>query len=134
MLFNTPLFFGFASVFFLLYSFVFTKNNSRALFVIASSLLFYAGWDYRFIPLLLLSGVIDFFVAQHIAKTDNITQKKRFLLISIVVNLGILGIFKYTNFMIDSVQETLTFFGAAVSLGTLEIVLPVGISFYTFQS
>ncbi len=134
MLFNTPLFFGFASVFFLLYSFVFTKNNSRALFVIAASLLFYAGWDYRFIPLLLLSGVIDFFVAQHIEKTTDQIKKKRLLLISIVVNLSILGIFKYTNFMIDSVQETLTFFGSPVSLGTLEIVLPVGISFYTFQS
>ncbi len=134
MLFNTPLFFGFASVFFLLYSFVFTKNNSRALFVIAASLLFYAGWDYRFIPLLLISGVIDFFVAQHIDSTNDQIKKKRFLLISIVVNLGILGIFKYTNFMIDSVQETLTFFGSPVSLGTLEIVLPVGISFYTFQS
>ena len=134
MLFNTPLFFGFASIFFLLYSFVFTKNNSRALFVIAASLLFYAGWDYRFIPLLLLSGVIDFFVAQHIDNTNDQIKKKRLLLISIVVNLGILGIFKYTNFMIDSVQETLTFFGSPVSLGTLEIVLPVGISFYTFQS
>ena len=134
MLFNTPLFFGFASVFFLLYSFVFTKNNSRALFVVAASLLFYAGWDYRFIPLLLLSGVIDFFVAQHIDNTNDQIKKKRLLLISIVVNLGILGIFKYTNFMIDSVQDTLTFFGSPVSLGTLEIVLPVGISFYTFQS
>ena len=134
MLFNTPLFFGFASVFFLLYSFVFTKNNSRALFVIAASLLFYAGWDYRFIPLLLLSGIIDFFVAQHIDSTNDQIKKKRLLLISIVVNLSILGIFKYTNFMIDSVQETLTFFGSPVSLGTLEIVLPVGISFYTFQS
>jgi len=134
MLFNTPLFFGFICVFFILYSFVFTQAVSRAVFVLISSLIFYAGWDFRFIPLLLFSGVVDYFVANGIDKTADQVRKKRLLMISIATNLGILAIFKYTNFMVESVQDTLTFFGADVSLGSLNIVLPVGISFYTFQS
>lgn len=134
MLFNTPLFLGFFALFFVLYFFVFTQARLRALFLVAASLVFYAGWDYRFVPLLVFSGVVDFFVAQQIEGHSQARQRKQWLLVSIAVNLGILGIFKYSNFMIGSVQETLSFFGMPVSLGTLEVVLPVGISFYTFQS
>ena len=134
MLFNTPLFMGFFALFFFLYCFVFTQARARALFLVVASLVFYAGWDYRFVPLLVFSGVVDFFVAQQIEGHSEVRSRKRWLLVSILTNLGILGIFKYSNFMIDSVQETLSFFGVPVSLGTLEVVLPVGISFYTFQS
>ena len=134
MLFNTSLFFGFFCLFFILHSFVFTRPHTRALFMVAASLIFYAGWDYRFVPLLVFSGVVDFFVAQQIEGHTEQRQRKQWLFVSLFVNLGILGIFKYSNFMIDSVQETLSFFGVPVSLGTLEVVLPVGISFYTFQS
>ncbi|AUM12507.1 membrane-bound O-acyltransferase family protein [Ketobacter alkanivorans] len=134
MLFNTSLFFGFFCLFFILHSFVFTRPHTRALFMVAASLIFYAGWDYRFVPLLVFSGVVDFFVAQQIEGHTEQRRRKQWLFVSLFVNLGILGIFKYSNFMIDSVQETLSFFGVPVSLGTLEVVLPVGISFYTFQS
>lgn len=134
MLFNTSLFFGFFCLFFVLHCFVFTQPRARALFMVVASLVFYAGWDYRFVPLLVFSGVVDFFVAQQIEGHSGQRERKRWLLVSMAVNLGILGLFKYSNFMIDSVQETLSFFGMPVSLGTLEVVLPVGISFYTFQS
>ena len=100
MLFNTPLFLGFFALFFVLYFFVFTQARLRALFLVAASLVFYAGWDYRFVPLLVFSGVVDFFVAQQIEGHSQARQRKQWLLVSIAVNLGILGIFKYSNFMI----------------------------------
>lgn len=134
MLFNTPHFFWFFCFFVVLYYFAFTRDNVRAIFLVVASLIFYAGWDYRFVPLLMFSGVVDYFVAQYIEASEDKANKKRWLMVSLATNLGILGIFKYTNFMIDSVEETLNFFGMPVGLGTLEIVLPVGISFYTFQS
>lgn len=134
MLFNTPLFFGFASIFFPLYCFVFTRENSRVLLIVITSLIFYAGWDYRFLPLLVFSGVVDFYIAQMMDKSPSQERKKHWLMLSLVTNLGVLGIFKYLNFMTESVHDVLTWIGLDVSIATLDIVLPVGISFYTFQS
>ena len=134
MLFNTPLFFGFIALFHVLYGITFARNMPRILLIIVASLVFYGAWDYRFIPLLVFSGVVDYTVAYLMDQTTDQKQRKRLLLVSIATNLGILGIFKYLNFMIESVQATLSWIGLDVSLHTLSIVLPVGISFYTFQS
>ncbi|MCG8669214.1 MAG: MBOAT family protein [Pseudomonadales bacterium] len=134
MLFNTPLFVAFISIFHVLYGLTFAKNTPRVLLIIIASLIFYGAWDYRFIPLLMFSGIVDYTVANLMDSTEDQQQRKRLLFISIATNLGILGIFKYLNFMIESVQASLGWIGLDVSLGTLSIVLPVGISFYTFQS
>ncbi len=134
MLFNTPLFFLFFSIFFLLYSFVFLRRFPRLLLILVGSLVFYAGWNYRFIPLLLFSAVVDYFLAQAIYKAPDQQTKKRYLTLSICVNLGVLAIFKYADFALQSVAQFLALFGYDASLPVLGILLPVGISFYTFQS
>lgn len=134
MLFNTPLFFLFFSCFFLLYSFVFLKRYPRLLLILVGSLIFYAGWNFRFIPLLVFSGIVDYFVAIGIQNSDEAKRRKLLLTISIATNLGILAIFKYTDFAMQSVVDLMGAFGYDASWTMLNFVLPVGISFYTFQS
>ncbi len=134
MLFNTPLFFLFFSVFFLLYSFVFLRRRPRVLLILVGSLIFYAGWNFRFIPLLVFSAMADYFLAIHISQAQAIRRRKQLLSLSIGINLGILAIFKYTDFAIQSVSELLAVIGYEASFPVLSFLLPVGISFYTFQS
>ena len=132
MLFNTPIFFLFFIVFFLFYGFVFLQKKPRLCLIIVSSLVFYGAWNYKFIPLLVGSAVADYFIALAIVANPN--RKKALLALSITLNLGILGVFKYADFALNSVAELLSAFGYQASLPTLSWVLPVGISFYTFQS
>jgi D-alanyl-lipoteichoic acid acyltransferase DltB (MBOAT superfamily) len=134
MLFNTPLFLLFFTVFFLLYSFVFLRRTPRLYLILVSSLVFYAGWNYRFIPLLIFSAVVDYFAAQAIDNSNRTAVRKLLLAVSVAVNLGILAVFKYSGFVLQSVADFLQLFGYQPSLPVLELVLPVGISFYTFQS
>ncbi len=134
MLFNTPLFFLFFSVFFLLYSFVFLRRRPRVLLILVGSLIFYAGWNFRFIPLLVFSAMADYFLAIHISQAQAIRRRKQLLSLSIGINLGILAIFKYADFAIQSVSELLAVIGYEASFPVLSFLLPVGISFYTFQS
>ena len=134
MLFNTPLFFLFFISFFFLYSFVVLKRYPRLLLILVGSLIFYGGWNYRFIPLLVFSGVVDFFVARAIQQETHAGKRKLLLGISIATNLGILAIFKYSDFAMQSVAELFGLFGYELSVPMLALVLPVGISFYTFQS
>lgn len=134
MLFNTPLFFLFFTCFFTLYSFVFLKHYPRLLLILVGSLIFYAGWNFRFIPLLVFSGVVDYFVANAIQEESNRKRRKLYLAISIATNLGILALFKYSNFAMESMVDLLSLFGYETNWTMLNVVLPVGISFYTFQS
>lgn len=134
MLFNTPLFFLFFTCFFTLYSFVFLKRYPRLLLILVGSLIFYAGWNFRFIPLLVFSGVIDYFVALGIQNAVTQRRRKLYLAISIATNLGILAIFKYSDFAMQSVADLVGLFGYEMNWTVLNFVLPVGISFYTFQS
>ena len=134
MLFNTPIFFLFFATFFILYSFVFLKRFPRLLLILVSSLVFYAGWNYRFIPLLVFSAVVDYFLAIGIHKATDVRSRKLLLTASIITNLGILATFKYADFAMTSVIELLSMFGYQPSWPVLALVLPVGISFYTFQS
>lgn len=134
MLFNTPLFFLFFSCFFILYSFIFLRHFPRVLLILVGSLIFYAGWNFRFIPLLIFSGVVDYFVANAIQNSSDIRRRKLLLAISIATNLGILAIFKYSNFAMASVADLFGLFGYEMSWTMLNVLLPVGISFYTFQS
>lgn len=134
MLFNTPLFFVFFVVFLLFYGFIFLRRKPRVYFILVSSLVFYGAWNYAFIPLLVGSAVADYFLAQAIAGAPTKSGKKFWVTLSIVMNLGILAIFKYADFVLQSVADLLHVFGYSPSIPTLAFVLPVGISFYTFQS
>jgi alginate O-acetyltransferase complex protein AlgI len=134
MSFNTPLFLLFFVVFFVLYSFVFLKRLPRLYLILVGSFVFYAGWNYRFIPLIIFSAVVDYYVAIAIVEAMKPSTKQRLLAISISANLGLLSIFKYADFASQSVADFLSLFGYQVSPPTLALVLPVGISFYTFQS
>lgn len=134
MLFNTPLFFLFFIAFLLIYGMVLSRDRSRVYWILISSLIFYAGWNYRFVPLLVGSAVTDYFLAQAIFAATTLRRKKQFVALSIAMNLGILALFKYADFVLVSVSEFLQLFGYAPSSFTLSWVLPVGISFYTFQS
>ncbi len=134
MPFNTPLFLVFFVVFFVLYSFVFLRRSSRLYLILIGSFVFYAGWNYRFIPLIMVSATVDYYVALAIVATNRQSLRKVLLALSISANLGLLGIFKYADFALHAVAEFLEMFGYPVSLPALALVLPVGISFYTFQS
>ncbi|NNL94658.1 MAG: MBOAT family protein, partial [Xanthomonadales bacterium] len=134
MLFNTPIFFFFFVIFLFFYGFIFLRQTPRVYFILVASLVFYGAWNYKFIPLLVGSAVGDYFFAQAIASAGNISRKKLWLTASVVMNLGILAIFKYADFAIQSVADFMTLFGYEASVPMLNWVLPVGISFYTFQS
>ncbi len=104
----------------------------RKLFLLAASYFFYAAWDARFLVLILLSTLIDYVIGRALALTDDAGRRFRLLLVSLVANLGFLGFFKYANFFIDSASVFLGPLG--FSSVALQIILPVGISFYTFQT
>lgn len=135
MLFNTLDFAIFLPVVFLLYWFVFKSNiNIQNLFLIVVSYFFYACWDWRFLGLILISSLVDFLVGKELYKATKEKQRKLLLGISLITNLGILGFFKYFNFFIESFNEVFLLFGKSLESSTLKILLPVGISFYTFQT
>ncbi len=134
MLFNTPIFFIFFVIFLLFYGFIFMQRKPRVYFILVSSLVFYGAWNYKFIPLLVGSAIADYFIAQAIGNSNDQKRKKWLVSLSIFINLGILALFKYADFAIESFADLLGAFGYQASFETLSWVLPVGISFYTFQS
>ncbi|MFQ5716751.1 MAG: MBOAT family protein, partial [Nitrospinales bacterium] len=101
-------------------------------FLLAASYYFYAYWDVRFLALIIVSTLVDFWAGARIFRAADKKTKKFYLSISLLVNLGILGFFKYCNFFIGSANLILQ--DAGFTVAYLDIVLPVGISFYTFQS
>lgn len=136
MLFNSIDFFFFLPTVFLLYWFVF-KNSSRSqnILILISSYVFYSWWDYRFLSLIVLSTVVDYALGLRIHNEKKDKFRKYFLFCSIFVNLGVLGFFKYYNFFIESWIDLLSGMGFQTShVNSLNIILPVGISFYTFQT
>ncbi len=132
MIFNSYLFWAFFSVVLLLY-WALPHKPQRYLLLI-SSYLFYGAWDWRFLSLIAISTMVDFWVAQGIEHHQSSTTRKRLLIVSIVVNLGFLGFFKYFNFFTEEMFTMLQVVGISASRPTLSIILPVGISFYTFQT
>lgn len=102
--------------------------------LLAASYLFYGYWDARFLLLLGVSTVLDFLIGGRLDRTDDERVRKRLVTLSVVINLGILGFFKYFDFFIDSTAELVAALGFSVHLPTLQVLLPVGISFYTFQT
>lgn len=108
------------------------RNKARKTLLLAASWYFYAYWDWRFLGLILLSTIVDFWVGHQLGVTTNKKIRRRLLAASLVVNLGLLGFFKYYNFFIDSLRPLIKAIGMHAE--TLDIILPVGISFYTFQT
>lgn len=104
------------------------------LFLLAASYLFYGWWDWRFLTLIVVSSAVDFSIGISLKKTVDNRKRKWLLAVSLAVNLGLLGFFKYFNFFIESFIAGFTLFGTTPDIHPLNIVLPVGISFYTFQT
>ena len=135
MLFNSLEFVVFLPLVFLGYWFIF-KNNLKLqnAFVVFASYVFYGWWDWRFLGLILFSTLVDYGIGLGLNKAQEEKKRKLLLGISLSVNLGLLGFFKYYNFFLDSFISAFTFFGTPFKAEHLQIVLPVGISFYTFQT
>lgn len=135
MLFNSIDFLIFYPLVFLLY-WIFFKNKieERNLFLLVVSYIFYGWWDWKFLILIAISSTTDFIIGQQIYKAKSSLKKRVYLTISLVVSLGILFVFKYFNFFIDSFIQAFTLMGKPVNYHGLRLVLPVGISFYTFQT
>ena len=132
MLFNTLEFWLF---FLVVYSlFLWLRPFGRKLLILVASYFFYAAWDWRFLSLIWVSTLIDYFCARSIDNADDERKRKKFLLISVVSNLSLLGFFKYFNFFAESLTALASVLGLEISWVSLKIVLPVGISFYTFQT
>jgi D-alanyl-lipoteichoic acid acyltransferase DltB (MBOAT superfamily) len=135
MLFNSIDFVVFLPIVFILYWFVTNRNiKLQNLLVVIASYVFYGWWDYRFLSLIVFSTFIDYMIGISLSKNENHHNRKLLLTVSLLVNLGFLGLFKYYNFFIDNFIAAFTFFGVAIKPNTLNIILPVGISFYTFQT
>ena len=135
MLFNSIDFAVFLPIVFVLYWFVTDKNlKLQNLFLVLASYVFYGWWDWRFLSLIVFSTLIDYMVGRLLTHETHSHKRKILLMISIVVNLGFLGFFKYYNFFLDNFIQAFTWIGTPISARALSIVLPVGISFYTFQT
>jgi alginate O-acetyltransferase complex protein AlgI len=135
MFFNSIDFAIFLPIVFLLYWFAANKNlKIQNLLVVLASYVFYGWWDWRFLSLIVFSTVVDYVVGIGLLKQEDQTKRKLLLWTSIVVNLGFLGFFKYYNFFLDNFVTAFSFFGTEIKANTLHIILPVGISFYTFQT
>ena len=134
MLFNSKAFFVFFVVVYASYLALHRRHRAQNVLLLAASLFFYGYWDWRFLGLMALSSGVDFFTALQIHKSDDPKRRKLFLIISLVVNLGVLGFFKYFNFFAENMTALLGAAGIAVHPTTLAVALPVGVSFYTFQA
>jgi len=135
MLFNSLEFFVFLPIVFAIYWLIGGKNmKTQNLLIAVASYIFYGWWDWKFLSLILFSSIIDYSVGLALSKIEKPSKRKLLLWISISINLGFLGFFKYYNFFIDSLIDSFTFFGNELHISTLNIILPVGISFYTFQT
>ncbi|WKN42333.1 MBOAT family O-acyltransferase [Tunicatimonas pelagia] len=135
MFFNTLDFALFLPIVFAIYWWV-LGNRLRAqnVFLIVASYVFYGWWDWRFLFLIAFSSIVDFTIGQLLFRAKRKIYRKFWLFLSIGINLGILGFFKYYNFFVDAFVDAFTLFGKPIEVSTLYIILPVGISFYTFQT
>jgi alginate O-acetyltransferase complex protein AlgI len=134
MLFNSLSFAIFLPIVFVLYWFVTNKNlKLQNALLLLSSYFFYACWDWRFLFLLMFSTLLDYYTGLKMQEAQNQKQKQFWFWLSIIINLGFLGVFKYYNFFAESFAQAAAQIGWQVSPLLLQIILPVGISFYTFH-
>jgi len=135
MQFNSIDFAIFLPIIYFLYWFVFNKSlRIQNLFLLVASYFFYAWWDWRFLFLLIGITIVDFFTATQIYKSDSVKTQRFFLSISLLVNLGFLFFFKYYDFFVQNFVAGFSLLGIKFNISTLNILLPLGLSFYVFQS
>ena len=135
MFFNSLDFALFLPIVFFCYWFLTARSlKLQNCLLIVASYVFYGWWDYRFLLLILFSTIVDYSVGIYLNKQSSNRHRKLLLWTSILVNLGLLGFFKYCNFFIHNFVKAFSFFGVELEENTLAIILPVGISFYTFQT
>lgn len=135
MIFNSLEFAIFLPIVFCLYWFVFNRElRWQNWLIFISSYVFYGWWDWRFLFLIFISTWIDYTIGGLMPKETDLRRRKMLLGVSLVANLGMLFAFKYYNFFADSFNAAFTFFGSSFSVSSLRVILPVGISFYTFQT
>ncbi len=134
MLFNSLDFAIFFPLVFIGYWFIFNNSlKAQNIFLLLASYFFYACWDWRFLFLIFFSTGVNYFFGKGIGKSLE-KKRKNLTTIAVIINLVLLGYFKYFNFFIDNFTEIFTLFGASFNVGSFKIILPLGISFYTFQS
>ena len=135
MLFNSIDFAIFLPIIFIIYWFVVNKDLAlQNLMILIASYVFYGWWDWRFLSLIFISSMTDYTIGLGLNKSKSINKRKLLLSISLLINIGLLGFFKYFNFFIDSFIDLSSTFGFSINSRSLNIILPVGISFYTFQT
>jgi len=135
MLFNSLDFAIFLPIVFLLYWFVAQKNlKLQNTLIVVASYVFYGWWDWRFLSLIIFSTIVDYLIGQRLRNEYKQSKRKALLWTSIIVNLGFLGFFKYYNFFLENFVDAFSLFGMQINANSLNIILPVGISFYTFQT
>ena len=135
MLFNSIDFAIFLPIVFVLYWFV-TKRNLKAqnLLIVVASYVFYGWWDYRFLSLIIFSSVVDYIIGLALNTAEGKRKRALLLYTSVLVNIGFLGFFKYYNFFVENFTAAFSFLGNEIQPNSLNIILPVGISFFTFQT
>ena len=135
MLFNSIEFTFFLPIVFGLYWIINKRSLSlQNTLLVGASYFFYGWWDWRFLLLIVFSSLVDYLIGRQLPKLESQKQRKLLLIMSLAVNLGLLGFFKYFNFFAESFAEAFTLLGEPMDVSRLEIILPVGISFYTFQT
>ena len=135
MLFNSLDFAVFLPIVFVLYWFVAQRNlRLQNALIVAASYVFYGWWDWRFLSLIIFSTLVDYSIGRRLNYEEKQGTRKLLLWSSIIVNLGFLGFFKYYNFFLDNFIVAFSFLGQEIQANSLNIILPVGISFYTFQT
>jgi D-alanyl-lipoteichoic acid acyltransferase DltB (MBOAT superfamily) len=134
VLFNSPVFVAFFLVVFSAYWALARWERARVWLLLIASYVFYGAWDARFLALMAFSTLLDYGLALGMERTQSPARRRLLMGLSLVGNLGLLGFFKYCNFFIDQARSLLHAFGASGDLSSLDVILPVGISFYTFQT
>ena len=135
MIFNSIDFALFLPIVFTLYWFVLNRSLKLQNSLLAvASYIFYGWWDWRFLSLIFFSSLVDYFIGIGLESKKRNSTRKALLVISVCINIGLLGFFKYYNFFIDNFAITFSLFGKQIHANSLDIILPVGISFYTFQT
>ncbi|NNC82288.1 MAG: MBOAT family protein [Flavobacteriales bacterium] len=135
MLFNSIEFAVFLPLVFAVYWMIGSSRvRSQNAWLLVASYVFYGWWDWRFLSLILFSSLLDYTLGLRMARTEHRPKRKALLILSLCVNLGFLGFFKYYNFFLDNLAQAFTLFGQPLEMRGLDIILPVGISFYTFQT
>jgi D-alanyl-lipoteichoic acid acyltransferase DltB (MBOAT superfamily) len=134
VLFNSYTFLVFFAIVYLCYLATQRSVRLQNALLLVASYVFYGAWDWRFLGLILLSTAVDFIAASRIEDASTSTERRTWLTVSVIANLGVLAFFKYLDFALDSFRELAGLVGLEISQRSLGIILPVGISFYTFQT